>query len=478
MKTTMLKVTIGMRISVLILICAYLFIMPEETSATGEVVHVVQPGDNLSTIASRYGTTVTILTTHNQITDANFIWIGQSINIPGKSTNTPNEIRPASLSNTDLRKSVSDFLDKPFIQKRIGDRVYYSFTPVSEGQPRTYWFQSIRNHAHENLASLAYASLGKCSEAQGMLRAFYYAQNSDGGFPYLVTAETGPGAITTTNITLPVLAWEALQIYRKCGDKTFLKDSFEAGAKNDDWWWLHSNRRDHDRCQGMFFWKNHWESVRDDAELITWTSTNGAQNQCAVDLNAYLVANDRALYHMAIELGDNRAEIFNTRASHLSNLMNSLMWNEEDSFYYGISRRGGQVRVRDIGGLMPLYAGIPSANQAQNLVDRHLGPNGDFHSGFGLPSLGKRENGYGSARRWQGGMWPSLTTLIVKGLVDYTFINEAQHITRPLVKKIIDGGTQNFWEFYDSETGDPSHAQNYIWGATVLPMAEFARIQN
>ena len=65
-----------------------------------------------------------------------------------------------------------------------------------------------------------------------------------------------------------------------------------------------------------------------------------------------------------------------------------------------------------------------------------------------------------------------------KGLVDYNFINEAQHITRPLVKKIIGGGTQNFWEFYDSETGAPSHAQNYIWGATVLPMAEFARIQN
>ena len=89
MKTTMLNVTIGVRISVLILICAHLFIAPQQTSATGEVVHVVQPGDNLSTIAAHYGTTVTILTTHNQITDANFIWVGQSINIPGKSTNAP-----------------------------------------------------------------------------------------------------------------------------------------------------------------------------------------------------------------------------------------------------------------------------------------------------------------------------------------------------------------------------------------------------
>ena len=181
---------------------------------------------------------------------------------------------------------------------------------------------------------------------------------------------------------------------------------------------------------------------------------------------------------MAIELGDNRAEIFNTRASQLSNLMNSLMWNAEDSFYYGVSRRGGQVTVRDIGGLMPLYAGVPSINQAQRMVTTHLGPEGDFHSGFGLPSLGKREQGYGSDRRWQGGMWPSLTTLVVKGLANYGFVNQAQRITLPLVRKLSAGGPENFWEFYDSETGTPSHAQNYIWAATVLPMAEFANIQN
>ena len=477
MKTTKSYVRISLRISLTMLIVANIFLAPKQAFATGEVVHVVQPGDSLSTIAARYGTTVTLLTEQNNISDANLIWVGQLINIPSNSQNTLIETKPMVVSATNIRKVVGVFLEKPFIQKIIGDRFYYSFTPVAEGESRKYWFQSIRNHGHENLASLAYASLGKCSEAQGMLRSFYYAQNSDGGFPYLVTADTGPGTRTNTNITLPVLAWEALQIYRSCGDLNFLRDSLEAGALNDDWWWLHSNRRDHDRCQGMFFWKNHWESVRDDADLITWTSSDGAENQCSVDLNAYLVANDRALYEMAKELGDNRAEIFNARASHLSNLMNSLMWNAEDSFYYGVSRRGGQIQVRDIGGLMPLYAGVPSIDQAQRMVIRHLKPEGDFHSGFGLPSLGKSEQGYGSARRWQGGMWPSLTTLVVKGLVDYKFINEAQRITRPLVDKLSHGESENFWEFYDSETGAPSHAQNYIWAATVLPMAEFALIQ-
>lgn len=478
MKTIKSHVRTSFRTSVIVLILVSLFLVPKPTFATGKLVHVVQPGDNLLTIAARYDTTVTILTQHNKISDADFIWVGQLINIPDKAENTRTETQSTIVYSTNIRKAVGTFLENPFIQKIVGNRFYYSFTPVAEGESRIYWFQSIRNHGHENLAALAYASLGKCSEAQGMLQSFYYAQNSDGGFPYSVTADTGPGTITNTNITLPILAWQALQIYRSCGDRNFLKDSLEAGARNDDWWWSHSNRRDHDRCQGMFFWKNHWESVRDDSELITWTSTNGAENQCPVDLNAYIVANDRALYEMAIELGDNRAEIFNARASQLSNLMNSLMWNAEDSFYYGVSRRGGQVTVRDIGGLMPLYAEVPSINQAQRMVTRHLGPEGDFHSGFGLPSLGKREQGYGSARRWQGGMWPSLTTLVVKGLANYNFINQAQRITLPLVRKLSAGGPENFWEFYDSETGAPSHAQNYIWAATVLPMAEFANIQN
>ena len=66
--------------------------------------------------------------------------------------------------------------------------------------------------------------------------------------------------------------------------------------------------------------------------------------------------------------------------------------------------------------------------------------------------------------------------MIVKGLADYGYLETAQHITRPLVEKI-GAGPGHFWEFYDSETGLPSHAQNYIWAATVLPMAEFAGLQ-
>jgi hypothetical protein len=66
--------------------------------------------------------------------------------------------------------------------------------------------------------------------------------------------------------------------------------------------------------------------------------------------------------------------------------------------------------------------------------------------------------------------------LVVKGLADYGYMESAQRITRTLADKV-SAGPGNFWEFYDSESGLPSHAQNYIWAATALPMAEFAGLQ-
>ena len=47
------------------------------------LVHIVQPGETLSSIASRYGVSVTALVQANGLRDADFIWYGQRLVIPG-----------------------------------------------------------------------------------------------------------------------------------------------------------------------------------------------------------------------------------------------------------------------------------------------------------------------------------------------------------------------------------------------------------
>ncbi len=62
---------------------------PAQTSAAAPQAHytyyTVQPGDTLSKIALRYGTTVSALMSANGLTNANHIWVGQKLKIPSGS---------------------------------------------------------------------------------------------------------------------------------------------------------------------------------------------------------------------------------------------------------------------------------------------------------------------------------------------------------------------------------------------------------
>ena len=46
------------------------------------ITHVVQPGEMLSAIASRYGVSMWAIAEANDLTNINFIWVGQRLVIP------------------------------------------------------------------------------------------------------------------------------------------------------------------------------------------------------------------------------------------------------------------------------------------------------------------------------------------------------------------------------------------------------------
>jgi LysM repeat protein len=57
---------------------------PSSASSTG--LYVVQRGDTLRTIAARHGTTVAYLASLNGLRDPNFIWVGQRLQVPSSGT--------------------------------------------------------------------------------------------------------------------------------------------------------------------------------------------------------------------------------------------------------------------------------------------------------------------------------------------------------------------------------------------------------
>jgi LysM repeat protein len=59
---------------------------PAEVPARSGSYYTVQPGDTLSAIARRYGTTVSAIAQANGIYNANYIYVGQRLYIPGYGT--------------------------------------------------------------------------------------------------------------------------------------------------------------------------------------------------------------------------------------------------------------------------------------------------------------------------------------------------------------------------------------------------------
>jgi len=62
---------------------------PARPVAQGTTVYIVQPGDTLSSIARRFGTTVAAIVEANGIADPDFIWVGQRLIIPLPVTPPP-----------------------------------------------------------------------------------------------------------------------------------------------------------------------------------------------------------------------------------------------------------------------------------------------------------------------------------------------------------------------------------------------------
>ncbi|MGD8794149.1 MAG: LysM domain-containing protein, partial [Anaerolineae bacterium] len=70
------------KVLLLLALTLALLALPPVAQAQG-ATHVVQPGENLTQIAARYGTSVQALMQANGLSNPNFVWVGQRLAIPG-----------------------------------------------------------------------------------------------------------------------------------------------------------------------------------------------------------------------------------------------------------------------------------------------------------------------------------------------------------------------------------------------------------
>lgn len=338
---------------------------------------------------------------------------------------------------------------------------FYNFCRVHAHEPFGWW--SYGMHAHENLGTL-FTNITDPGLSADFLRGHLRHQRDDGKYPYGVSHTINP-RLTTDEATAPLIVWEAWNSYLWSGDRKFLREAFESGKRNHEWW-----LRTRDRCgEGLCHWLDTCnESVRDDAGLATWQVTGGSQYQEALDLNCYLLMQERTLAAMAAELGcAQEAGTYLEKAERRAELMNAYMWYESDRCYYGIGEVvRGWADVKDISTFMPLWAGLAPKGRFERIVEM-IGDPERFGLPYGPPSLAANEPGFGPEQHWQGANWVEMSLFAILGLKRYGYYRLASGLAYANAKMVFDELERfgHFREYFNSMDGSGVDLIDYIWTA-------------
>jgi LysM repeat protein len=110
------------------------------TAPPADTVHVVQRGENLSAIARRYGTTVWAIMQANGLTNPNFIWVGQRLRIAGSSGGGGGSAPPTGSKwiEVDLSSQTTTAWQGSTLMRRMVVSTGISRYPTPTGQFRIY----------------------------------------------------------------------------------------------------------------------------------------------------------------------------------------------------------------------------------------------------------------------------------------------------------------------------------------------------
>ena len=316
------------------------------------------------------------------------------------------------------------------------------------------------------------------------LRMFLESQGDDGFIcrrliPDPAATRMGWGPFENEEHCKPFLCQLALLVSRVKGDASWLSpDDLKRLERYLDHW-LKAQDRD---GNGLSEWRSAPHSGADTQmqRVGTWRSS-----YCeGVDLNCFLQMECRAASELARARGAREMAAKFEREAQRKKDRVQILWDTADAFFYDRDcRTGHPIKVRSGAAFLTLWAGIATRGQANELVEKHLKNPREFATPLPVPSYARSESSYtqryeppagadvvyalnSGHSNWCGGMWPHWNYLIIHGLRDYGFENEAGDLARKWLAAA--SNPAGLYEWYNAETGK-GEGQNPFWaGSSVL----------
>lgn len=366
-----------------------------------------------------------------------------------------------SAVKTDLKalkeKRYAYYKNLPVCKDRRYEKLYYKALSVNkvnvrsaEGKIPCLWTTPDRvPHKHMWLWDSVFHALAIVTYngelAKNAIRAVLFQQREDGFIPCTMSP------YGCDEVTQPqVLSWGVWEVYKKTGDKEFLKESVNALDKYLRWDMLNRDKNGN----GLLEWSGDPDDLKckcGESGIDNSPRFDFDDDMDAIDFSSF-AAND-ALYLSYIynELGnDEKAKEWKSIYENLKTKINALMYDNETGVYYDRLFDGSLTKVITPMCFLPMMAKIPTKDQVEKAV-KTLTNKDLLWTEVPLASISKNHSTY-STDMWRGATWLNVNYFIMKGLRNYGYNELAEELKEKTLK------TVNKWykktgcifEFYDS----------------------------
>jgi putative isomerase len=326
-----------------------------------------------------------------------------------------------------------------------------------------------------------------------------------------ITSEAGgigfvPNMINPTMTTRdrsepPVGAFCVREIYRRYGEKAFLKQVYDNLLAWNNWW------AEHRDTEGLLVWGsnaykartgNYWEtpesgvngrqgasyeSGMDNAPMyfdIPFDTLTGKLLLWDVGLNSLYIQDCTALADIAAALGKtgDAHRLLERARAYTHNL--GRLWDERTGIYRNRRVDNGAFSPRlSPTCFYPLLTDAPDSNQVGRMMREHFYNTEEFYGEWMLPSVPRNDTSFGKQNYWQGRIWGPLNFLVYIGLRKQHLKTAQADLAARSKALLLKNWTEHHYvcENYNAITGEGSETGAssdpfYHWGA-LLGMMEF-----
>ena len=188
---------------------------------------------------------------------------------------------------------------------------------------------------------------------------------------------------------------------------------------------------------------------------------------------SFLIRSNESLIKIANKYNFDKTELMQWQSLSISSF-NQKFWDQNAKMYYPFDLNTNELIQKDvIGGMMALFAGIPTVDQANMLADKLSKNFIKDENWFYCPSYSSDAIDFDSKRYWRGPLWPNVNWLLYHGFKRYGFNDLASTIKTQTLYLIEKYG---MYEYFDptpesknmlNDDNKGLGGENFSWTAAI-----------